>query len=87
MFLVRFVWMIPRWTFDSDEAATSLEIRIQSNGVDGWKDLAMGAGGDFRYVVSNHDKYQTTKVTAAKLLRSNSSLSIAEMVKCLGKDW
>ena len=79
--------MIPQWTYDTDDAATSLEIRIQEDPVSGWKDLAKGAGGDYRYVISNHDKYQTKKVTAAKLLRSNSSLSTADMVRYLGKGW
>ena len=79
--------MIPQWTYVTDKAATSFEIRIQGSSADGWKDLAKDAGGDYRYVFSNHDQYQTKKVTAAKLLRSGNGLGTAKMVEYLGKGW
>ena len=72
------MWMVPRWTFDTDKAATSFDIYIQEHNEPACKDLAAGAGGDFRYVYSNHDKRQTRKVSGAMLIRSSSGLSSAD---------
>lgn len=43
--------------------------------MEGWKDLAAGAGGDYRYVYPNHDEHQTRKVADAALIRSSKWLS------------
>ncbi|KAI0774446.1 hypothetical protein C8Q74DRAFT_1368921 [Fomes fomentarius] len=83
----KYVWLQPRWTYDTDKASTSFEIRIQKNHVEGWKDLAAGAGGDYRYVYSNHDENQTRKVADAALIRSSQRLSPEQQQDMLGKGW
>ena len=67
--------MVPVWTYDSDEAASGFEIRIQGSGMSGWKDLASGAGGDFRYVYAVHDQNSAQRVVDARLIRSGDGLS------------
>lgn len=90
MWRFSFVWMVPVWTYDSDEAATGFEIRIQGSGMAGWKDLASGAGGDFRYAYANHDQASAQRVVDAKLIRSGDKLSAEKQVSMLsglGKGW
>lgn len=82
--------MVPVWTYESDEAATGLEIRIQGSSMSGWKDLASGAGGDFRYVYANHNEDSTQRVVDARLIRSGDKLSAekqVDMLHGLGKGW
>lgn len=83
----KYVWMVPYWTFDADRAATSFDIFIQKDRNPAWKDLAKGADGDFRYVYSNHDDYQTRKVVGAKLIRSPKALSDTQQANMLGNGW
>lgn len=82
----KYVWMVPRWTFDTDKAATSFDIFIQKDSNPAWKDLAAGAHGAYRYVYSNHDEYQTRKVIGSTLIRSSSGLSVAQQEAMLGKE-
>ena len=52
------------------------------------KDLAAGAGGDYRYVVTNHDQHQVPKVRGATLMRSpDKALSVEQQEAMLGKGW
>ena len=83
----KYVWMVPRWTIDTNKAATSFDIFIQGDSNDAWKDLAAGAGGDYRYVYSNHDERQTRKVIGATLIRSSGGLSVVQQEDMLGKGW
>lgn len=82
--------MTPVWTYESTEAATGFDIRIQDNGMTGWKDLAKGAGGSFRYVYSNRSQDSAQRAVDARLIRSGEKLSAekqAAMLKSLGKGW
>ena len=79
--------MVPRWTLDTNKAATSFDIFIQGDSNDAWKDLAAGAGGDYRYVYTNHDERQMRKVIGATLIRSSGGLSVAQQEAMLGKGW
>ncbi|KAL2151252.1 hypothetical protein VTH82DRAFT_6350 [Thermothelomyces myriococcoides] len=86
----KYVWLKPVWTFDSDEAATGFEIRIQDWHMEGWKDLAKGAGGSYRYVYSNHNSYATQRVVDARLIRGSQGLTAdtqVGMLHGLGKGW
>lgn len=83
----KYVWLVPRWTLDTDKAATSFDIFIQKDPVSGWKDLAAGAGGNYRYVVTNNDKNKARKVIAASLIRSSNSVSVQQQQTMLGKGW
>lgn len=86
----KYVWLQPRWTYDTTAAATSFDIFIQEDPEHAWKDMAAGAGGDYRYVYSNHDQFQARKVIAARLIRSAKHLSQEEQVTMLtglGKGW
>ncbi|KAH6843032.1 hypothetical protein B0I37DRAFT_357032 [Chaetomium sp. MPI-CAGE-AT-0009] len=85
-----YVWMVPKWTYDSDEAATGFEIRTQESPMEGWKDLAAGAGGHYRYVYSNHNSNNVERVVDARLIRSDSGVSAEEqlaMLSKLGSGW
>lgn len=81
------MWMVPRWTFETDKAATSFDIFIQKDSDPARKDLAAGAGGNYRYVSTNHDEHQTLKVSGALLMRSSYGMSAVEQEGMLGKGW
>ena len=84
----KYVWMVPRWTIETDKAATSFNIFIQKDSTPGLKDLAAGAGGDYRYVVTNHDQHQVPKVRGATLVRSpDKALSVEQQEAMLGNGW
>ena len=83
----KFVWMVPRWITDITKAATSFAIFIHTHSVPGRKDLAAGAGGDYRYVITNHDENNPRKVIAASLIRSSDSVSVQQQQNMLGKGW
>ncbi|KAK4466129.1 hypothetical protein QBC42DRAFT_330831 [Cladorrhinum samala] len=88
----KYVWLIPEYTFDTSQAATGFEIRIQGNAMSGLMDLAKDAGGDYRYAFVDHDQYKDQKVTDARLIRSGSQLSAAQQVEMiknqgLGNGW
>lgn len=58
--------------------------------MEGWKDLAKGAGGSYRYVYSNHDSYATQRVVDARLIRGSQGLTAdtqVGMLHGLGKGW
>ncbi|KAK3318736.1 hypothetical protein B0H66DRAFT_622840 [Apodospora peruviana] len=68
-----YVWMVPEWTYNRDEAATSFDIQIGAESPN-MKDLAKGAGGAFRYVHTAHDGYNPERVVDARLIRTGPPL-------------
>ena len=67
----KYCWIIPQYTTDTAQA-TSFENRIQGPADPKFKDLAAGAGGDYRYIVPIRDQRTTTKVTQLVLFRDNN---------------
>ncbi|KAK7032626.1 hypothetical protein VNI00_012889 [Paramarasmius palmivorus] len=66
-----YVYLTPITTNNPNDAATSFKIVIQSHADPEKKDLAKGAGGDYRYVIPMRDP-GARKITSARLLRSGS---------------
>ncbi|KAI1182489.1 hypothetical protein F5B17DRAFT_185212 [Nemania serpens] len=46
----KYVWLHPEWTSVKDEAMSNLSFKKSSTPVRNYNDLAMGAGGNFRYI-------------------------------------
>ncbi|KAI0118094.1 hypothetical protein F4776DRAFT_666125 [Hypoxylon sp. NC0597] len=82
-----YVWLVPVYTYDPDEAGTSFNILIQSNSVEGWKDLAKGAGGDYRYVRVVQDSSIAQKAVALTLVRMQDSAPAENILARLGPGW
>ena len=72
--LYRYVWLVPRYTRDHSAAAVGFEVVIQGDADGSLKDLAKGAGGDFRYILPIKDVTKDAKVTHVALLRLESGL-------------
>ena len=70
----RYVWLVPQYTNDPDSAVTSFQIDIQSQENPDLDDLAKGAGGDYRYLLSAQDITQINKVIEVGLLRSDQEV-------------
>ncbi|KAI0754612.1 hypothetical protein C8Q80DRAFT_1266208 [Daedaleopsis nitida] len=87
----KYVWLVPRYTHDTTKAATSFEVRIQADPMQGKDDVSRGTGSDYRYIVPGHDQGQTEKVVEVKLLRPDSEENVPitpERVKrLLGPRW
>ena len=72
--LHRYVWLVPRYTRDYSAAAVGFEVVIQGDADGSLKDLAKGAGGDFRYILPIKDVTKEAKVTHVALLRREGAL-------------
>ncbi|EJD43972.1 hypothetical protein AURDEDRAFT_152297 [Auricularia subglabra TFB-10046 SS5] len=82
----KYVWLVPQYTYNTNEAATSFELRTQGGAVRGMSDLAVGAGGAYRYLVAIKDSRQTKKLVELKLLRDNGSITAGEVPGRLGSN-
>ncbi|PLB45807.1 hypothetical protein P170DRAFT_252922 [Aspergillus steynii IBT 23096] len=78
-----FVWLVPKWSFESDNAVSNIRILIQGDSDGNYKDLAKGAGGKFRYLRLERDGHD--KITDVRLLRRDDEVKW-ETVKSLGFD-
>uniref|UniRef100_T1IV27 Uncharacterized protein n=1 Tax=Strigamia maritima TaxID=126957 RepID=T1IV27_STRMM len=65
-----YVWLVPVWTTNPAEAATSIEVIIQGHRNDHYSDMAKGAVGSFRYLKMIHDFVSTQRITKLKLWRT-----------------
>ncbi|KAE8352221.1 hypothetical protein BDV28DRAFT_135549 [Aspergillus coremiiformis] len=74
----KFVWLHPEWTSAADEAISDLSFERSSTAVRNYNDIAMGAGGDFRYIKASYGG--SSKVTKAGLLRTDENLSEGAIV-------
>ena len=83
----RYVWLVPVYTFDTPDASTSYDIRIQKDPIAGKDDLAKGAGGHYRYLFDIQDQRQDMKILEVKLLRSGSAVSQASIPTIFGPNW
>ena len=83
----RYVWLVPVYTCDTHDASTSCSICIQTFPITGGDDLAKGAGGDYRYLFTHHDKRQNVKILEVKLLRSVYAISRASILTTFGPGW
>ncbi|KAH8423405.1 uncharacterized protein LDX57_001164 [Aspergillus melleus] len=79
----RFVWLVPKWSFESDNAVSGVRIIIQGDSDGSFKDLAKGAGGKFRYL--RLERGGGEKITDIRLLRRDDEVSW-DTVKSLGFD-
>ncbi|PIL26817.1 hypothetical protein GSI_11078 [Ganoderma sinense ZZ0214-1] len=70
----KYVWLVPRYTSSYSTAAVGFEIVIQGDANGSLKDLAKGAGGDFRYLLPIKDVTKEAKVTQVALLRLDGDL-------------
>ena len=70
-----YVYIVPIYTNDPTEALTSVSIAIQGKSSSHFKDLAKGAGGDFRYIVPNRQSGANGFITNPRLMRSQSAVS------------
>lgn len=64
---------MPETTYNTDEAATAFEVRIQDDPMSAWQDVAAGAGGKYRYIISNNDQFSDKKIVLCRLYRSPDS--------------
>ncbi|PHH64723.1 hypothetical protein CDD81_3985 [Ophiocordyceps australis] len=64
-----YVWLVPTYTSRRDEACTSFETVQKTNPDAGWKDLAKGAGGLYRYLKCNKNFYENDKIRRVALIR------------------
>ncbi|KAK1147353.1 hypothetical protein N8T08_001433 [Aspergillus melleus] len=78
-----FVWLVPKWSFESDNAVSGVRIIIQGDSDGSFKDLAKGAGGKFRYL--RLERSGGEKITDIRLLRRDDEVSW-DTVKSLGFD-
>jgi histone deacetylase HOS3 len=85
--VLRYVWLVPVYTFEATQAATSFDIRIQPSAIDGKDDLAKGTGGDWRYLYTIQDSRQLRKMVEVKLLRSGSAVSSGSVSSVVGPGW
>ncbi|EKM56393.1 uncharacterized protein PHACADRAFT_92490, partial [Phanerochaete carnosa HHB-10118-sp] len=71
-----YVWLVPDYTNERENGAIGFDLVIQGSEDPSLKDLAKGAGGDYRYLIVNTDISQERKITALALLRSESSVDM-----------
>lgn len=50
----KFVYLKPEWTTNGQDAVDNVQIIIQGSSLPGFDDLAKGAGGDFRYALTQN---------------------------------
>ncbi|KAI0426566.1 hypothetical protein F5Y09DRAFT_345596 [Xylaria sp. FL1042] len=82
-----YVWLVPKYTFNADEACTSFEFRLQKDRAEGGKDLASGAGGEYRYLVPIRDRREMKKIKKLALIRQNNFDGPTTLTARLGKHW
>ncbi|KAL4744284.1 hypothetical protein BDW72DRAFT_98836 [Aspergillus terricola var. indicus] len=78
-----FVWLVPRYNFETDNAVSNIRVIIQGDPDSGYVDLAKGAGGDYRYLRLERDG--GSKIQEVRLLRRNDEADFAA-VRALGFD-
>ena len=76
------MWLHPEWTIASEEAITDLAVERSSAPVRNYNDLAMGAGGEFRYVRGSNDGQEG--ITKVGLFRFDKELSPEEIRERIG---
>ena len=69
----RYVWLVPFYTYNANEAAVRIELIIQHSSDPNMKDIAKGAGGSFRYLRPIADGSNRNKITELALQRSGKS--------------
>ncbi|KAI1183945.1 hypothetical protein F5B17DRAFT_414025 [Nemania serpens] len=69
---LRYVWLVPEWTEDRDKAVTYFDVLITGSSKAGMSDLAKGAGGDYRYLVSQVDVHIEKKLKRLALYRKSN---------------
>ncbi|KAI0384023.1 hypothetical protein F5Y04DRAFT_278021 [Hypomontagnella monticulosa] len=79
----KFVWLHPEWTSVKEEAVSNLSFEKSSSAVKNYNDLAMGAGGDFRYILTSKGGNQA--VTKVGLFRVQEQLSSDEIKSWIGQ--
>ncbi|PLB44202.1 hypothetical protein P170DRAFT_392296 [Aspergillus steynii IBT 23096] len=70
-----YVWLVPVWTTQVEDAASNVQVVIQESEEEGHDDLASGAGGDYRYLLPQPQENNSNKITDVQLYRSEDSLS------------
>ncbi|KAJ3547348.1 hypothetical protein NM688_g5410 [Phlebia brevispora] len=70
-----YVWVTPQYSNYSSDACTSFKVDIQGSPMPGYKDLAKGAGGDYRYLIPVKDSAASWKIMDLALLRSSTAVS------------
>ncbi|PWY72994.1 hypothetical protein BO70DRAFT_399068 [Aspergillus heteromorphus CBS 117.55] len=78
-----YVWLSPKWQSNESNAVSNVRIIIQANADSSYKDLAHGAGGDYRYLRLERDGDK--KITEIRLLRRKDSVDFGT-VQSLGFD-
>ncbi|KAI0437003.1 hypothetical protein F4803DRAFT_540406 [Xylaria telfairii] len=73
----KYVWLQPEWTIAKEEAISDLLFERSRTPVRNYNDLAMGAGGDFRYIRSSRDGNGI--ITKVGLFRIKQKLSPEEI--------
>lgn len=68
-----YVWLVAQWTTKLEERATGIEIAIQRRANNNYKDLAKGAGGQFRYIIIQRDTHRSEVITNIALYRRRNS--------------
>lgn len=66
-----YVWLVPRYTYNKDDALTWVEVFHQGSAAPGLDDLAKGAGGDFRYVKGVKNTREDRKIKKLDLVRDS----------------
>lgn len=69
-----YVWLVPVWTTQVDEAASNVQVVMQKSEEDDRDDLASGAGGKYRYLFPQVQDNNSDKITDVQLYRSEDSL-------------
>ncbi|KAK1714470.1 uncharacterized protein CLUP02_15776 [Colletotrichum lupini] len=77
-----YTYVVKSFTTDPSQAVTGLSIEITGDSDPALGgDLAKGAGGDFRYVVTSQDLKLPTRISEVQLWRSpNDSVSLADAI-------
>ena len=87
----RYVWLVPEYTYNVNDAATAFEVRIQGGPdpeLGPERDLARGAKGDWRYLRPVCDHRESRKIVEVKLLRSPDGHVKPEAIpQMMGPKW
>uniref|UniRef100_T1JP37 Uncharacterized protein n=1 Tax=Strigamia maritima TaxID=126957 RepID=T1JP37_STRMM len=70
-----YVWLVPVWTTNVVEAATSIQVIIQNETAKYYRDMTKGAGGSYRYLKMTYD-YSEERIVNVKLWRTLDQDSI-----------
>ncbi|KIM22137.1 hypothetical protein M408DRAFT_57426, partial [Serendipita vermifera MAFF 305830] len=69
-----YVWIVPVTTDAGNAGCTRFDVEIRDSVMDGYDDLAKGAGGDYRYLIPRIDCLNNHKIIEIRLMRSSSSV-------------